>query len=141
MRKLYIFAVLKQKALFMKENDISYKIRGAVYKVYNELGPGLLESIYEAAMIYQLRKDGLNVKSQVPVDVIYDRNKLPVSYRLDLLVEDKIIIELKSVDDMKDVYLKQLLTYLKLKNLHLGILVNFNVDNINDGIIRVVNGY
>lgn len=125
----------------MKENDISYKIRGSIYKVYNGLGPGLLESIYEAAMIYQLRKDGLNVKSQVPIDIIYDGNKLPILYRLDLLVEDNIIIELKSVEDIKDVYLKQLLTYLKLTKLHLGILVNFNVDNINDGIVRIVNGY
>ena len=125
----------------MKENDISYKIRGAIYKVYNGLGPGLLESIYEAAMIYQLKKDGLNVESQVPIDIIYDGNKLPISYRLDLLVEDKIIIELKSVEDIRDVYCKQLLTYLKLTKLHLGILVNFNVDNINDGIVRIVNGY
>ena len=125
----------------MKENDISYKIRGAIYKVYNGLGPGLLESIYEAAMIYQLKKDGLNVESQVPIDIIYDGNKLPISYRLDLLVEDKIIIELKSVEDLRDVYYKQLLTYLKLTKLHLGILVNFNVDNINDGIVRIVNGY
>ncbi len=125
----------------MKENDISYKIRGAIYKVYNELGPGLLESIYESAMLYQLTKDGLTVKSQVPIDIIYDGIKLPVNYRLDLIVEDKIILELKSVEELRDVYLKQLLTYLKLKKLHLGILVNFNVTNINKGIIRVVNGY
>ena len=92
-------------------------------------------------MIYQLKKDGLNVESQVPIDIIYDGNKLPISYRLDLLVEDKIIIELKSVEDLRDVYYKQLLTYLKLTKLHLGILVNFNVDNINDGIVRIVNGY
>lgn len=125
----------------MKENEISYKIRGAIYKVYNGLGPGLLESTYEAAMIYQLKKDGLKVESQVPIDIIYDGQKLPTSYRLDLIVEDKIIVELKSVEELNNIHFKQLLTYLRLKRLHLGILVNFNVENINDGIIRVVNGY
>lgn len=125
----------------MKENDISYKTRGAIYKVYNELGPGLLESVYEAAMIYQLQKDGLKVESQVPIDIIYDGQKLPVEYRLDLIVEDKIILELKSVEELKDVHFKQLLTYLKIKKLHLGMLVNFNINNINNGIFRIINGY
>lgn len=125
----------------MKENEISYKIRGSVYKVYNKLGPGLLESAYEVAMMYQLKKDGLEVKSQVPIEVFYDEIKLPIAYRLDLIIEDKIVIELKSVEELRNVHFKQLLTYLKLTKLHLGILVNFNVDNINEGIFRVVNGY
>ena len=85
----------------MTENEISYIIRGAIYKVYNELGPGLLESIYEAALCYQLRKDGLHIASQVPLKVLYDGKTLPIDYRLDILVEDKVIIEIKSVEEMK----------------------------------------
>lgn len=122
----------------MTENEISYKIRGAIYKVYNELGPGLLESIYEAALCYQLRKEGLHVDPQVPLKVYYDGKLLPVDYRLDLLVEDKVIIELKSVDEMKKVYHKQLLTYLRIANKRLGILVNFNTDDINSSIFRKI---
>ena len=98
----------------MTENEISYKVIGAIYKVYNELGPGLLESVYEAALCYQLRKDGLRVESQVKLDVMYDGKVLPVDFRLDILVEDKVIIELKSVAEMKDVFHKQLLTYLRV---------------------------
>ena len=123
----------------MNEYEISYKIRGAIYHVYNGLGPGLLESAYEAALMYQLKIDGLKVESQVPIDVVYDGKTLPISYRLDLLVEDKVIVELKSVDEITNVHKKQLLTYLKLTGLHLGILVNFNTENINLGIIRIVN--
>ena len=95
----------------MTENEISYMIIGAIYKVYNELGPGLLESVYEAALCYQLRKDGLRVESQVKLDVMYDGKVLPVDFRLDILVEDKVIVELKSVAEMKDVFHKQLLTW------------------------------
>ena len=98
----------------MTENEISYKIIGAIYKVYNELGPGLLESVYEAALCYQLRKDGLRVENQVKLDVMYDGKVLPVDFRLDILVEDKVIVELKSVTEMKDVFHKQLLTYLRV---------------------------
>lgn len=123
----------------MTENEISYKIRGAVYKVYNELGPGLLESVYEAAMFYQLKKDGLKVKNQVPLEIIYDGTKLPVEYRLDILAEDKVIIELKSVENLMPIHHKQLLTYLKISNKKLGILVNFNTDDIEKNIIRKVN--
>lgn len=122
----------------MTENEISYVIRGAIYKVYNELGPGLLESIYEAALCYQLRKEGLKVDSQVPLEVIYDNQVLPVEYRLDLLVENKVIIELKSVEEMKKVFHKQLLTYMKISNKKLGILVNFNTDDINSSIFRKI---
>lgn len=122
----------------MTENDISYKIRGAIYKVYNELGPGLLESIYEAALSYQLRKEGLKVETQVPLNVYYDGVLLPVEYRLDILVEDKVIIELKSVEELKKLHHKQLLTYLKISGKKLGILVNFNTDDINSSIIRKI---
>ena len=125
----------------MKENDITYKIRGAIYKVYNTLGPGLLESVYEAALCYQLQKDGLNVNRQVKIDVIYDGTVLPVDYRMDILVENSVIIELKSVEELKPVHHKQLITYLRLSQKHVGILVNFNTDNINDNIYRKVNGF
>lgn len=125
----------------MTENELSYKIIGAIYKVYNELGPGLLESIYEAALCYQLRKDGLKVDSQVKLNVCYDGHVLPVDFRLDILVEDRIIIELKSVLEMKDVFHKQLLSYLRLSNKHLGILVNFTTNDIRRSIFRKVNGY
>ena len=121
----------------MTENEISYKVIGAIYKVYNELGPGLLESVYEAALCYQLRKDGLRVESQVKLDVMYDGKALPVDFRL----EDKVIIELKSVAEMKDIFHKQLLTYLRVAKKHLGILVNFTTTDIQHSIFRKVNGY
>ena len=123
----------------MTENEISYKVIGAIYKVYNELGPGLLESVYEAALCYQLRKDGLKVENQVKLSVIYDGHVLPVDLRLDVLVEDKVIVELKSVTEMKAVYRKQLLTYLKISHLKLGLLVNFDTSDIRSSIHRVVN--
>ena len=123
----------------MTENEISYKVIGAIYKVYNELGPGLLESVYEAALCYQLRKDGLRVENQVKLSVIYDGHVLPVDLRLDVLVEDKVIVELKSVTEMKAVYVKQILTYLKISHLKLGLLVNFDTSDIRSSIHRVVN--
>ena len=122
----------------MTDNEISYIIRGAIYKVYNELGPGLLESIYEAALCYQLRKDGLHIASQVPLKVLYDGKTLPIDYRLDILVEDKVIIEIKSVEEMKDLFHKQLLTYMRIAKVRLGILVNFNTGDINSNIIRKI---
>ena len=121
----------------MTENEISYQVIGAIYKVYNELGPGLLESVYEAALCYQLRKDGLKVENQVKLPVMYDGHVLPVDLRLDVLVEDKVIVELKSVAEMKAVYGKQLLTYLKISHLKLGLLVN--TSDIRSSIHRVVN--
>ena len=118
----------------MTENEISYKIRGAIFNVYNNLGPGLLESVYQSALEYELKKEGLKVKREVPLPVYYDNVKLEVGFRLDLLVEDKVIIELKSVESLANVHHKQVLTYLKLSNLKLGILVNFNTEKIVDGI-------
>ncbi|MFD1163958.1 MULTISPECIES: GxxExxY protein [Hwangdonia] len=122
------------------ENEISYLIRGAIFKVYNELGPGLLESVYEAVLSFELQKQGLDVKSQVPLPVYYDGHKLEVGFRLDLLVNNKVIIEIKSVETLSKVHHKQVLTYLKISELKLGILVNFNVDEITKGIFRKVNG-
>jgi len=125
----------------MTERELTYKIRGAIFKVYNTLGPGLLESIYEAALCYELQSMGLHVENQVKLDVVYDGHVLPVDFRLDILVEDSVIIELKSVEEIKQVFHKQLLTYLRIANKHIGILVNFNTDDINSGIYRKINGY
>jgi GxxExxY protein len=123
----------------MKENEVSYQIRGAIYKVYNKLGPGLLESIYEKALAYELRKAGLQVVTQQELQVIYDGEDLGVGLRLDLLVEDCVIVEIKSKEELTKVDHKQLITYLKVTDIRLGILVNFHVDEINDGIFRKVN--
>ena len=120
-------------------NDISYKIRGAIFEVYNNLGPGLLESVYEEALAFELKERGLKVERQQPVPIIYKGKELKTDLRLDLLVDDHVIIELKSVEDMKPVFGKQLLTYLRLTNKHLGILVNFNTDDIQHSIKRVIN--
>lgn len=123
----------------MTENDISYKIRGAVFNVYNTLGPGLLESVYEAALKYELQKENIAVENQVAVPVYYDEVKLDLGFRIDLLVDNKVIIEIKSVELLAPVHHKQLLTYLKLTNKKLGLLVNFNTNNIASGIVRIVN--
>jgi GxxExxY protein len=124
----------------MTENDISFKIRAGIFKVYNTLGAGLLESAYEAALKYELEQLDLKVQSQVPMPMVYGNVKVDISYRLDLLVEDKVIIELKSVESLHNVHHKQLITYLKLSGKKLGILVNFNTDNLNGNIVRKVNG-
>ena len=125
----------------MTENQISYQIRGAIYDVYKTLGPGLLESVYEEALCYELEQRGLKVERQKQVPIVYKGITMKSDLRLDLLVEDKVIVELKSVSEMKDVFFKQTLTYCKLLNKKLGILVNFNVDDIlDDAIFRVANG-
>ena len=123
----------------MNENELSYFVRGCIFTVYNKLGPGLLESTYEAALLHELKKNDLNVKNQVPLPMIYDEVKVDVGYRLDLLIENKLIVEIKSVETLLDVHHKQVLTYLKLSNLKLGILVNFNCAAISKGIFRKVN--
>ena len=122
----------------MTENDISYKIRGAIFNVYNFLGPGLLESVYEEALVYELKQLGLKVERQKEVPIKYKDTILNTALRLDLIVEDKVIIELKSVSELKDIHFKQTLTYLRLLELHLGILVNFNTHNILYSIHRIV---
>lgn len=124
----------------MIENDISFKIRGAIFKVFNALGPGLLESVYEIALAHVLTEMGLDVKRQVDLPVIFEGIKLDGGFRIDLLINDLVIIEIKSVEDLKSVHHKQLNTYLRLSNLKLGILVNFNTVNILDSIFRKVNG-
>lgn len=124
----------------MTINQISYQIRGAIYDVYKTLGPGLLESVYEEALTFELEQRGMKVERQKQVPILYKGNTLKTELRLDLLVEDQVIVELKSVAEMKDVFYKQTLTYCKLLDKRLGLLVNFNVDDIIDGaIIRIAN--
>ena len=123
----------------MTENDISYIIRGAIFKVYNALGPGLLESVYEAALVFELKKAGVEAKSLVALPVIYENEKLDIGFRIDILVNDLVIIEIKSVEQIAEVHHKQVLTYLKLADKRLGILVNFNTNTISDSIYRKVN--
>ena len=123
----------------MNLNDMSYQIRGSVFDVYNELGPGLLENIYEQALLIELNNRGLQVENQVPINVLYKGFDLGIQYRLDLLVNDQIILELKSVDTLLPVHYKQLITYLKIAQKPLGFLINFNTDSIKDNIIRFAN--
>lgn len=108
--------------------------------MYNNLGPGLLESAYEVALQYELRKEGMHVQSQVALPLIYDDKKMEIGYRIDLLVENKVIIEIKSVENLSEVHHKQVLTYLRLSNKKLGLLVNFNCTEIDKAIFRKVNG-
>lgn len=125
----------------MSSNELTYKIRGAAFTVYRTLGPGLLERVYQEAMAYQLTKDGLSVQCEVPVPVVYDGHVLSTNMRLDLLVEDAVIVELKSVDVLLPVHKKQLQTYLKLSKRHVGLLINFNVPTMDgSAIVRCVNG-
>ena len=123
----------------MTVNEITFEIRGAIYDVYKELGPGLLESVYEEALCFELEQRGLKVERQLQVPIIYKGNVLKTELRLDVLVEDKVIVELKSVEEMKKVFAKQLLTYLRLMNKEVGLLVNFNTDNILTAITRIAN--
>lgn len=123
----------------MDENEISYLVRKCIFNVYNKLGPGLLESVYQKILIYELEENGLEVKSELILPIIYDEKIFDVNFRIDILVEDKVILELKSVKELEPIHFKQLNTYLKLSNKKLGLLVNFNTTNILDGIKRVAN--
>lgn len=123
----------------MTENEISKIIVDCALKVHRALGPGLLESSYEECLFYELSKKNLKVEKQKALPLIYEEVKLNVGYRIDLIVEDKVIIELKSVEMINDVHLAQVLTYLKLSECKLGLLINFNVALIKQGIKRVVN--
>jgi GxxExxY protein len=123
----------------MHENDIATKIIGAAIEVHKELGPGLLESTYETCLAYELKQLGLSVQHQLALPVVYKEVKLDAGYRIDLLVERKVIIEIKSVDALADIHTAQLLTYLKLKDLRLGLLINFNQVLLKTGLKRIVN--
>lgn len=123
----------------MHENDISYDIRGAAFEVHNNLGPGLLESVYEGALTYELVKAGYKVERQVEVPMKYKELNFNSGFRLDLLIDDKVIVEIKAVENLKDIHFKQLSTYLKLSDKKLGLLINFNCSTLKGSIRRVVN--
>lgn len=123
----------------MSENEISSQIIGAAIEVHKFLGPGLLESSYEACLLFELRQKGLNVKSQVPLLVSYKGLLLEAGYRIDILVEEKVIIEVKAVDKLAEIHTAQILTYLKLTKLKLGLVINFNTVKVIEGLKRVVN--
>lgn len=124
----------------MTENEISYKVIGSAIKVHKALGPGLLESAYQECLYYELQKEGLSVVKEKAMPLVYENVKLEVGYRLDLVVEDKVVVEIKSVEALNDVHRAQLITNLKLGDYKLGLLMNFNVATIKSGIERIVNG-
>lgn len=124
----------------MHENEISALIREAAFDIHRGLGPGLLERIYQRAMYFELLSKGLKVEPEVKMRVIWKGRDIGVGYKADLIVEDKVIIELKSVETLNTVHHKQLMTYLKLKKMKLGMLINFNEALIKSGMVRIVNG-
>lgn len=124
----------------MTENEISKLVFETALKVHRILGPGLLESAYEECLFYELKKSNLVVEKQKALPLIYEDVKLDVGYRIDIIVENRFIIEIKSVESLNDVHLAQLLTYLKLSDCKLGLLINFNVKLLKDGVKRVING-
>ncbi len=123
----------------MAENVISTIIVDKAYKIHIQLGPGLLESVYEEILYYELTKEGLTVERQKPIPVKWDGLKMNIGFRADLIVEDMVIVEIKSVEKVSPVHPKQLLTYLKVADMKLGLLINFNEKLIKNGITRVVN--
>lgn len=123
----------------MTENELSYKIIGAALEVHKNLGVGLLENTYEQTLAYELNKLGLNIKQQIYLPLQYKKMTINNAYRVDLIVEDKVIVEVKSVMEIKPVFYSQVLTYLKLMNMQLGLLINFNNPLLKNGIHRIVN--
>ena len=123
----------------LSENQITEKIIGCAIKVHSTLGPGLLESAYQQCLFYELQKTGLKVEKEKPLPVIYEEVELDCGYRLDLFVENRVIVELKAVESLTDIHLAQMLTYLKLSECEIGLLINFNVTQLIKGIKRVIN--
>ena len=123
----------------MNENEISGKIIVEAIKIHRSLGPGLLESAYKECLFYNLLKTGLSVEKEKSMPFVFEEVKLDCGYRIDLLLENKVVIEIKSVEALNDVFMAQTLTYLKLGNFKLGLLINFNVSLLKDGIKRIVN--
>jgi GxxExxY protein len=124
----------------MTENELSNKIIGLAINVHTALGPGLLESAYKECLYYTIAKSGLSVQKEKAMPLVFEEVKLDCGYRIDLLVENTLVVEIKSVEALNDIHLAQTLTYLKLGNYKLGLLINFNVSKLKDGIRRVVNG-
>ena len=125
----------------MELNDLTQEIIGAAMKVHSKLGPGLLESAYEACLEYELKKRGFKVERQKALPVVYEEVELDCGYRIDLLVNDSVILELKAIEKLQPIHDAQLLSYLKLGDLHVGLLINFHVLHLRDGIKRLVNNY
>lgn len=125
----------------MTENEISYKVIGHALKVHFELGPGLLESAYKECLFYSLGKENLYVAKEKALPLVFEEVRMDCGYRADLVVEGKLLIEVKSVEALHDLHVAQTLTYLKLGKFHLGLLINFNVLKLKDGIKRIINGY
>lgn len=126
--------------MFITENEISKIVFESALKVHKALGPGLLESAYEECLFYELKKFNLKVEKQRVLPLVYEEVRLDVGYRIDIIIEDKFIVEVKSVESLNDVHLAQLLTYLRLSDCKLGLLINFNVKLLKEGVRRVVNG-
>jgi GxxExxY protein len=124
----------------MTENAIAKEIVDAAFRIHTTLGPGLLESVYHAVLAYELAQRGLRAVSQQPIPVVYGTIRIDIGFRADLIVEDRVIVEIKSVESLTPVHRKQLLTYLRLADKRLGLLINFNAALIKDGITRIVNG-
>ncbi|MDQ6478904.1 GxxExxY protein [Dyadobacter sp. LHD-138] len=124
----------------MTENELSNKVIGLSIEVHSALGPGLLESACKECLFYNIRKSGLYVEKEKPMPLIFHEVKLECGYRIDLLIENKLVIELKSVEALNDIHLAQTITYLKLGHYKLGLLINFNVTKLKDGVKRVING-
>jgi GxxExxY protein len=124
----------------MTENELAKQIVNAAYRIHTTLGPGLLESVYEMTLAHELEKQGIKVLRQHALPVIYETVRMEIGFRADLIVGDKVIVEIKSIEAISPVHRKQLLTYLRLADKRLGLLINFNVELIKDGITRVVNG-
>jgi GxxExxY protein len=124
----------------MNENVVAQQIVAAAYRVHTTLGPGLLESVYEAALAYELEKRGLRISRQQVIPVVYETVRIHTGFHADLVVEGTVIVEIKALESIAPVHKKQLLTYLKLADKRLGLLINFNVALIKDGITRIVNG-
>lgn len=124
----------------ISENDISKIVYEAGYIVHKTLGPGLLESAYEECLFYELNKQGILVERQKSMPLVYDEVKMDVGYRLDFLIEKKIVLEIKSIESLQDIHLAQILTYLRLSNCKLGMLINFNTLQFKNGVKRVING-
>lgn len=125
----------------MTQNELSSIVIGCAIEVHSNLGPGLLESVYEACLFYELKQIGLNVKQQEPLPVFYKGIEIPVGLKLDLLIENKLIVEVKSVKELQDIHTAQLITYLKISNIELGLLLNFNETRMKNGIKRIVNNF
>lgn len=124
----------------MSENEIATKIIGCAIEVHNRLGPGLLESAYQECLLYKLNQEGIIAEKEKPMPLAFEEIKLNCGYRVDLLVENKVIVEIKCVESLNDIHLAQILTYMKLGDFKLGLLINFNVTLLKDGIKRVING-